>query len=246
LPLASRCLTGRGDNVKRPEPETGRRQLFDDWPERYDRWFETPIGRLVGRYERDLVMDLLHPAAGERILDAGCGTGIFTLDFLRKGAAVTGLDLSMPMLQRAAKKASARPFRPVRGDMLSLPFANRVFDKTVSVTALEFMEDGASAVRELFRVTRKGGLVVVATLNSLSPWADRRRERAAQGQSEVFKQVTFRGPEETAGLGPAHGEWRTAIHFGKDEDPARAPFVEEAGRIEGRNTGAFLAVRWFV
>ena len=52
-------------------------ELFDDWPEKYDLWFETPIGRLIKKYERDLVLEMLRPEQGERILDAGCGTGVW-------------------------------------------------------------------------------------------------------------------------------------------------------------------------
>jgi ubiquinone/menaquinone biosynthesis C-methylase UbiE len=191
-------------------------------------------------------MDLLRPQAGDLILDAGCGTGVFTEEILAAGARVTGLDLSLPMVRRASEKLAGFPFAAALGDILHLPFPDTSFDKVVSVTAMEFLADGHAAVRELFRVARKGGTVLVATLNSLSPWAARRRERAERGQSDVFKKVIFRSPEEMIRLGPANGEWRTAIHFLKDEDPARAPEVEEAGRIERRNAGAFLAVRWMV
>jgi ubiquinone/menaquinone biosynthesis C-methylase UbiE len=232
--------------VKRTEPGPGHRQLFDDWPERYDQWFETPIGRLVREYERDLIMDLLRPQAGDLILDAGCGTGVFTEEILTAAARVAGLDLSLPMVKRASENLTGFPFVAALGDILRLPFPDASFDRVVSVTAMEFIADGHGAVRELFRVTRKGGTVVVATLNSLSPWAERRLARAERGESEIFRQAIFRSPEEMIALGPAHGEWRTAIHFLKDEDPARAPEVEEAGRIKGRNTGAFLAVRWIV
>ena len=50
-------------------------RLFDHWPEKYDRWFETPIGALVKKYENELLLDLLQPRPEERILDVGCGTG---------------------------------------------------------------------------------------------------------------------------------------------------------------------------
>ena len=55
-------------------------QIFDDWPERYDQWFETPIGSLVRRYESELLLEMLRPGPGEMLLDAGCGTGVFTQD----------------------------------------------------------------------------------------------------------------------------------------------------------------------
>ena len=89
---------------------TGK-QIFDDWPERYDRWFETPLGKAVLATERELILDMLRPQKGELILDAGSGTGIFTEAFLARGADVVGLDISFAMLRRAAEKnaALARP-----------------------------------------------------------------------------------------------------------------------------------------
>ncbi|MBU4370566.1 MAG: hypothetical protein KKH02_04870 [Proteobacteria bacterium] len=62
------------------------KQRFDDWPERYDRWFETPVGKAVLKYEAELILELLRPGRGERILDAGSGTGLFTRVFFRSPA----------------------------------------------------------------------------------------------------------------------------------------------------------------
>jgi ubiquinone/menaquinone biosynthesis C-methylase UbiE len=220
-----------------------RSQLFDDWPEKYERWFTTPIGSLVRGVEWELVFELLKPGPGDFILDAGCGTGIFTLDMLSCGARVIGLDLSLPMVKRSARKALALPFHPVLGNILSLPFPDDTFGKTVSITALEFIPDAEKAVQELFRVTRKGGVVVVATLNRLSPWAERRKEEAKKGH-RLFQRVVFRSPDELAALAPLRGETRTAVHFLKDENPERAARVEEEGRRKELDTGAFLAARW--
>ena len=220
-----------------------RSQLFDDWPETYDRWFTTPIGSLVKRVEWELVFELLKPGAADFILDAGCGTGVFTMDMLSLGAKVVGLDLSLPMVKRSAEKALALPFRPVRGNILRLPFPENSFGKTVSITALEFIPDGVKAVQELFRVTRKGGLVVVATLNSLGPWAARRRDEAKRGHS-LFQKIVFRSPEEFAALAPVKGEIRTAVHFAKGAGLDLAAREEEEGRRRRLDTGAFLAGCW--
>ncbi|HVP79106.1 MAG TPA: class I SAM-dependent methyltransferase [Thermodesulfobacteriota bacterium] len=220
-----------------------RVQLFDEWPETYDRWFTTPIGSLVRRYETELILRLLDPKKGEVILDAGCGTGIFTLDILSSGSKVIGLDLSLPMLKEAEKKLKGYPMQLVLADMLKLPFPEGFFDKAISITALEFIEDGGAAVGELFRVTKRGGLVVVATLNSLSPWALRRKVEA-KGRNSIFEKAIFRSPEELRLLSPSASVVETAVHFQKGDDPERAVEIEREGKGKHFNTGAFVAARW--
>jgi len=258
------------------------KQRFDDWPERYDRWFETPVGKAVLKYETALILDLLRPDRGERILDAGSGTGIFTREFLALGAKVVGLDISLTMLVYAEKKAALRqasgdrgsmPVRAgqqaalrqaqgeqgstlpgsgekrqplcysgVKADMTALPFTDHSFDKSVSVAALEFVADEKRAVAELFRVTRPGGVVVAATLNSLSPWAARRSANARRDPESIFNQVFFRSPAQLLAATSVPGMVRTVVHFGKEDDPATFDRSEREG--EGRDTGAFVAARW--
>jgi ubiquinone/menaquinone biosynthesis C-methylase UbiE len=231
-------MNGRYSIKKKENPE-----LFDPWPEKYDQWFTTPIGALVKRYEVKLILDLLNPGADEIVLDAGCGTGVFTFDLLSFGTHVTGVDISLPMLLRAVQKSKEYSFRAVLADMSNLPFLDNAFDKVVSITALEFIADAKRAMEELFRVTRKGGCIVVATLNRLSPWADRRRAEAKRGHS-LFEKAIFRSPDELLSLVSANGEVRTAIHFGRKENPNHAPAIELEGQRKSLNTGAFVAARW--
>jgi ubiquinone/menaquinone biosynthesis C-methylase UbiE len=217
--------------------------LFDQWPEKYDRWFETPIGVLVKKYETELLLDLLQPGPQEMILDVGCGTGVFTFNILGFGPRMTGLDISCPMLRRAELKAKGFPFQAVAGDMRFLPFADGCFDKVVSMTALEFIADGQAAVEDLLRVTKKGGVIVATTLNSLSPWADRRKKAAGKGHS-LFEQMIFRSPDDMRALVPIDATVKTAIHFLKEDDPQKAPGIERDGQKRGLDTGAFVAARW--
>jgi ubiquinone/menaquinone biosynthesis C-methylase UbiE len=222
---------------------TREKAIFDEWPEKYDEWFTTPIGSLVRRYESQLILDFLKPAPGEIILDAGCGTGVFTSDIISSGLQVIGLDISLPMLKRAAEKFGESPFRAVQGDISTLPFREESFDKVVSVTALEFIAEAKNAVAELFRVAKKGGVVVVATLNSRSPWAERRRAEAKKGHS-IFSKAVLRSPDDLLALAPARGVAGTAVHFHKDASPEKAVKTEREGRATGSMTGAFAAVRW--
>jgi ubiquinone/menaquinone biosynthesis C-methylase UbiE len=255
------------------------KQRFDDWPERYDRWFETPVGRAVLRYETELILELLRPDRGERILDAGSGTGIFTREILALGATVVGIDISLAMLLYAEEKAALRQaqgerypipvlsgenaetrgargsmllwpgekgrvlrYSGVTADMTTLPFADGSFDKSVSIAALEFVADEKRAVAELFRVTRPGGVVVVATLNSLSPWAAKRSANARRDPESIFNRVFFRSPLQLLASTSVPGMARTVVHFGKEDDPATFERSEREG--EGRETGAFVAARW--
>jgi ubiquinone/menaquinone biosynthesis C-methylase UbiE len=126
---------------------------------------------------------------------------------------------------------------------MSLPFKDNAFDKAVSVTAFDFIQDGRAALGELFRVTRKGGWIVVATLNSLSPWSLRRKAEAKKGHA-LFEKAIFRSPDELSSLAPVKGVIRTAVHFQKEEEPGTAAEIELDGRRRGLMTGAFLVGNW--
>ncbi len=220
-------------------------KLFDSWASRYDGWFETPIGALVKQYESSLLLEMLNPLPGESILDVGCGSGLFTNDVMTKRVKITGVDLSQPMLRNAIDKIPAYAFTGTCADMCALPFADNSFDKTFSMTAIEFVEDAKKAVAELDRVTRKGGIVVLTTLNSLSPWAERRLVAAKNGHA-LFQKVFFRSPDDMRALIPSDPVVKTAIHFQKNSFPADVPLIERAGIKEQADTGAFLAVKWSV
>ena len=106
----------------------------------------------------DAVLDALALPAGTRILDAGCGSGRNMVELARRGG-VTGVELASPSLRAAA----ARQVGDVRAGSLEapLPFADAAFDLAVALDVLEHVGDDAFALRELARVVRPGGLLVV-------------------------------------------------------------------------------------
>ncbi len=146
------------------------------------------------------------------------------------------------MLGRAVAQLPSGRFSGVAADMLALPFPDRCFDHAISITALEFIADGGAAIRELFRVTRPGGRVLAATLNSLSPWAQRRAAAARVDPGSVFRYARFRSPHELMAMAPVPGEWRTAIFFDRRSTPDTAAAMENATIDRGH--GAFLAGLW--
>jgi SAM-dependent methyltransferase len=128
-------------------------------PEEYPRMAEAE-GRQWWYVGMRAITDALLPEAapGAALLDAGCGTGE---NLVRLGArhATFGIDLS----PAATLFCRARGQRVVRGSVLSLPFRDGGFDRVTSFDVLyhRWVEDDAAAVRELARVLRPGGVLLV-------------------------------------------------------------------------------------
>ncbi len=110
---------------------------------------------------RDAVLDLVGDVNGTRVLDVGCGTGHLTGSLTRKNL-VAGIDLSAGMLRFAAAKGLA----PVRGSGLDLPFKDGTFDIVLANSVIQLISAGEAFMSELVRVTRKGGRVIVTTINA--------------------------------------------------------------------------------
>lgn len=125
------------------------------------------------------VLEFLAPVSGMRILDAGCGDGVYSVAAAARGARVTGVDLSedMPALARERSAAQGVKVDWRRGDVLSLPFPDSSFDLAIAVTLLCLVPDPREAVRELARVLVPGGRLVIGELHRWSFWALRRRIR---------------------------------------------------------------------
>ena len=116
--------------------------------------------RLVARELSDSLKE------GARVLDVACGTGDLALALAARGRAeVVGLDFCRPMLEIAARKSDgARGLRGVayvEGDALSLPFADGTFDAATIAFGLRNLSSVERGLRELRRVLRPGGRLVV-------------------------------------------------------------------------------------
>jgi len=122
---------------------------------RYDDWYTTPRGAWIGDAEFRLLQRTLQPIPGESLLDVGCGTGYFTRRFAGEtGLQVVGVDPNPAWLDFArARRVGVETYCAGRAERL--PFADRSFDRTVSVTALCFVVDQRTAVSEILRVSRR-------------------------------------------------------------------------------------------
>ena len=107
---------------------------------------------------------------GATVLDACCGTGDLALELARvvgRSGQVTGLDFSAEMLRRAERKApgkDAATVQWVRGDATAMPFADDSFAAAAIAFGLRNLPDPEAGLRELARVVRPGGLLVLGLL----------------------------------------------------------------------------------
>ena len=110
----------------------------------------------VWQYGRDLLA-LLDPKPGERILDAGCGTGQLAAEIARAGAEVVGVDASTEMIAGARKN-----YPEVRlevADATALTFTEE-FDAVLSNAALHWIRDQSAAIASIYRALKPGGRFV--------------------------------------------------------------------------------------
>ncbi len=145
----------RADLDKKPAEVAA---MFDDVARRYDLTNDVlSLGQ--DRRWRTQVVKAVDARPGERVLDLAAGTGTSSQPFSDRGALVVPCDFSLGML-RVGKQA--RPHLPfTAGDGTRLPFADGTFDAVTISFGLRNIVDPDQGLRELRRVTRPGGRLVV-------------------------------------------------------------------------------------
>jgi SAM-dependent methyltransferase len=162
--------------------------VFDeDMARAYDRWLQTPTGLYIDAREKNLILDLLSPRAGERLLDVGCGTGDHLFLYHAKGCQVTGIDPSPYMIDIARQKLG--PSADLRvGSAEDIPFSDNEFDIVTLMTSLEFTSNPDRAVSEAIRVCR--GRVFLGVLNKYSLVAVQRR-LSGKSRDSIYNEARF-------------------------------------------------------
>ena len=153
------------------------RGMFDRIAPVYDAMNRVMTAGLDRAWRRLTVEAVVQP--GDRVLDACCGTGDLALAAEREGGAVTGLDFSPKMLERARRKSETITW--VEGDLLELPFEDGSFDAATVGFGVRNVADLEAALAELRRVLRPGGRLAILEITQprgllrpfFSLWFDR-------------------------------------------------------------------------
>jgi len=218
-------------------------------PETYVRWRESALGTLTEQLEQRAIFSLAGDPSGLRVLDIGCGDGAYAIEASQRGGKVFGLDRSHPMLEAARTRAASAGagFRWCQGAAQSLPFRDDSFDLVLAVTALCWIREPVVALKEMNRVLRPGGAVIVGELGRWSLWALARRFRGWLGAS-TWKRAHFWTAKELreflVGAGLRPGDVRGAVYYPPSEILSRLMgCIEGACARLGPYGAAFIAVR---
>jgi demethylmenaquinone methyltransferase/2-methoxy-6-polyprenyl-1,4-benzoquinol methylase len=144
------------------------RQMFGDIADRYDLMNRVMTLWQDQRWRRQAV-EVAGIGSGAAALDVATGTGDLAFELVRAAGpagTVVGLDFAEPMLAHARRKAAALqlPVAFERGDALSLPYEDDRFDAVTCGFGLRNFEDRQLGLREMTRVVRPGGRVVILEL----------------------------------------------------------------------------------
>jgi len=164
----------------------------------YDAWYDLRLGAACLESEIALLRRGAGDLKGKAVLEVGCGTGRFLLALGQEAVQAVGVDRDFAMLDFARRQAppgTGRHFDWIEGEALAIPFRDGAFDLVFENTLLCLCKDPALVIREMVRVCRPGGKVLLGELNPFSPWQWWRRLKAAFG-SGSFVGASWHQPRD--------------------------------------------------
>ena len=179
--------------------------MFDDVAPRYDLTNDV-LSMGQDRRWRHQVLEAVDPQPGERVLDLAAGTGTSSQPFRDRGAMVVPCDFSVGMLQVGKRNLPHLPF--TAGDGTQLPFADDTFDAVTISFGLRNIVEPLAGLREMRRVTRPGGRLVVCEFSSPT-WAPFRRVYTEYLMAALprIASVVSSNPESYVYLAESIREW---------------------------------------
>lgn len=166
----------------------------------------------------------LHLAAGQRVLDVGCGEGRHAITaWISAPVNAVGLDLAAADLATAARRAGdftppedGRRLAWIRGSGLALPFADDSFDRVICAEVLEHVDDHRALLAELRRVLKPGGVLAVSVPRFGPEWVCWRLSdayhRVEGGHVRIFRDRELTRDIEAHGLRRFHRHWAHSLH----------------------------------
>lgn len=150
------------------------KEYFDQQSSCYldERYVRPSCDQFSYQSRRRLALEFLGSGPGN-VVDVGSGPGILSHDLIARGYAVCEVDISLEMLRESRRRVGQGngrgPVRFVEGCLPDLPFAHASFDAAACIGVFAYLKDPAASLREIRRVLKPGGILVMQVSNSACP-----------------------------------------------------------------------------
>jgi 2-polyprenyl-3-methyl-5-hydroxy-6-metoxy-1,4-benzoquinol methylase len=144
---------------------------FDQGVQRWDDIYSnvTKVNDLIQIQRKDFALGFLRAYAkpGGEVLDVGCGTGVVSIAAVRAGFAVHGIDISEKMVERSKENLARSGLKEAKcsfeyNDLMRCRFDERTFDAVLALGLIEYQDDELDTLREIKRVLRPGGVLIIS------------------------------------------------------------------------------------
>lgn len=148
---------------------------YNQYAQKYGKEYETTIaGRYFLKKKIQIALKMCELNTTHHILDAGCANGYYTLDLAKKGFRVTGIDLSPKNIKECKRRVKELNLDNVDFFVADLENLKNIkdnqFDCIISFAALRYVPNVMKAMKELYRITKKRGCILIDLPNKYSPW----------------------------------------------------------------------------
>ena len=196
-------------------------------------------------YDRPAVLEALGDVSGSTVLDVGCGSGLYAAELVRRGARVIGFDGSARLIEHARQRLDGSVDLRVHDLIEPLGWLDdAVIDKALMALVIHHLEDPVPTLREIHRVLRPGGRLLVSTVH---PFADWRHVGGSYFTDEMIEETWSSGWEVRFRRAPLTA-WSASFHdAGFLVDRLTEPLPAESMKADHPDLhGRFLAEPFFI
>jgi ubiquinone/menaquinone biosynthesis C-methylase UbiE len=202
-------------------------EIFELYAEDYDRWFDTPEGKVLFRMEveavRLLTRDIEKPS-----LEIGIGTGRFAKEL--------GIDVGIDTSSKSLEIAKKRGVKVEKAKGEKLPFKDKSFGAVFILFTLCFVENPEIVLFETKRVLKRDGRLIVGIINRESQWGQLYLKKKAEGHA-IYKYATFYSVFEMVKMIEKTGMVVEAYSSTLYQQPSETPYKEPALNKLNKNAG---------
>jgi len=161
------------------------------------------------------------------------------------GLNVTGIDVSDNMLKVAQNKAKAEGLKIdfFNMDACDMKFKDNYFDGVISMAVMEFINEPSKALKEMFRVVKKGGKILIGTINRDSKWGELYLSKEFR-ENSVFKYASFLTMKDLIKLYPEKPKATGQCLFIPPDMPEDKICIAAEQELSTTERGGFICALW--